>query len=390
MQPFETTTTTVDQATVVSASQAFALDVYATLSRSDGNLFIAPHSLFIALTLNFAGARGHTAEQMAAVLHLPPNNAGLQAAVGAWVAESLRKGGPEGPQLLLANAMWGQKGLIFCDEFLRTIRDHFDGAFLEVDFARDPETARRLINTWVENQTQERIKDLLPPGLLDRLTRLVLTNAVYFKGNWAHPFKKQFTRPYPFKTLSNETLKVLFMFLRGKFKFARGPKLPVPGDYLVLELPYAGHELSMVLFLPGRVDGLADFEKLLTADFVTHCLSGLQSTMVEIGLPRFRMNWGLDLKEVLGTIGMSQAFDPLRADFSGITAGERLHIQAVIHKTFVDVNEEGTEAAAVTVVSDGSLGGPPKFLADHPFLFLIRDNRSESILFLGRVCNPLV
>jgi serpin B len=251
----------------------------------------------------------------------------------------------------------------------------------------DTEQARKVINAWVEKQTKDKIKDLLQPGVLDVDTRLVLTNAIYFKGLWAQKFKKSATKEEPFHTAGGGSVKAPLMHQTGDFKYLDG------GDFQALEMPYRGQGLSMVVLLPKKADGLAALEAKLTGPNLAAWLGKLRKQEVEVALPRFKMTRALALNATLEALGMRKAFIPGGADFSGMagSAGRRLFIQAVVHQAFVDVNEEGTEAAAATAVAVGADSEPPPppvFRADHPFVFLVRDNRSGSVLFLGRLANP--
>jgi serpin B len=386
-----------DVAAAVRDNTQAALDLYARLRDRDGNLFFAPYSLSTALAMTFAGARGETAEQMARTLHftLPPPR--LHPAFGELVKELggsapflARLTGPKrGYRLSTANALWGQRGYRFEADFLRLTRDYYGAGLGVVDFQGAPEGARQAINAWAEKETQGRIKDLLPRDFLNSYTRLVLTNAVYFKGDWAGPFPKEATRAEPFHLGDGRDTRAALMHQTGEFGYHDG------GTFKALELPYAGKQLSMVVLLPRRPEGLADLEKALTADTLAGVLAGLRQQTVEVTLPRFQAAGQFKLKEALSGMGMPAAFGP-RADFSGMIGRQPpVALGDVIHKAFVEVNEEGTEAAAATAVEAHTLASPTTvrpllvvFRADHPFVFLIRDNRTGTILFLGRLVNP--
>ena len=255
-----------------------------------------------------------------------------------------------------------------------------------MDFAREPEEARQSINSWVEERTEARIKDLIAPGVLDDRTRLVLTNAIYFKGDWTKPFDKGATRDDTFHVTRDKTTRVPLMQKQDDFRFRAGDGLKV------LDLPYAKGDLSAVILLPDAIDGLPALEAKLNREGLGRWLSDLRKQKVQVFVPRFKLTCEFSLADVLRSMGMPLAFDEQRADLSGISSQERLSISAVIHKAFVDVNEEGTEAAAATGVVAKAvalvLGEPAVFRADHPFIFVIRDNRTGSILFMGRVANP--
>jgi serpin B len=376
---------TADKAAVVQGNTAFALSLYSQLRSRAGNLFFSPFSLSTALAMTYAGAHGQTAEQMAAVLHFPADLQRLHSAFAALGKDLQDDGERRGYQLHVANALWGQQGYRFREEFLQTTKTYYGAGLNEVDFRTAAEEARRTINAWVEQQTKEKIKDLIPPGMLDALTRLVLTNAIYFKGDWAHPFKKPQTKEEPFKVTATQQVTVPMMNQTGFFKYFDG------GSFQALELPYVGDKLSMLVLLPKEVDGLATFEQSLTAQKLVEWLPALRSQEVVVALPKFTVTAEFLLNQALSALGMPLAFSDA-ADFSGMSEDRGLALSAVLHKAYVDVNEEGTEAAAATGgvarVTSAPLTPPPVFRADHPFVFLIRDTRSGGILFLGRVTQP--
>lgn len=370
---------------VVPDSNRFALDLYGQLRSQPGNLFFSPASLSTALAMAYAGAAGQTAEQMAAVLHfsLPPSE--LPEPFGAFQNNLLAAG--EG-RLKIANRLWGASGYPFRPEFLALTREHFGAELSAVPFASDPESARKTINAWIESQTNDKIRDLLPADAVDQLTRLVLTNAVYFKGNWASPFRKESTKDADFFETGDKSTRVKMMARKGHYRHFAGEGLQA------LELPYQGDKLSMLVLLPDDRDGLPDLERALSLKALNRWTAGASRKEVRVFLPRFRMESQFSLADTLQEMGLTLPFDQLKADFSGIATGEDLYISAVIHKAFVDVNEEGTEAAAATGVAVAARAmpslpaEPPVFRADHPFLFAIRDNATGTLLFLGRVNNP--
>jgi serine protease inhibitor len=377
--------TEAEKKATVEGNNAFAIDLYARLKAEKGNLFFSPYSVSTALAMTYAGARGNTETQMADVLHFELDQERLHPAFGALVARLNARGKEDAYQLSVANALWGQKGYRFLRDFLELTEKVYGGAFREVDFSTPEarEAARRTINAWVAKETQDKIKELIKREVLDRWTTLVLTNAIYFKGNWASQFKKGQTKDSPFTVAPDKKVDVPMMYQKGDFKYVETE------SFQALELPYVGDELSMVILLPHKMEGLADLEKSLTSDNLNKCLTGLRKQEVSVYLPKFKMTSEFRLEEVLESMGMPDAFSS-RADFSGMTGRKDLDISKVIHKAFVEVNEEGTEAAAATAVVMVR-GGPRKprvFRADHPFIFLIRDNPSGSILFLGRVANP--
>jgi len=381
------------------ANNEFALELYAKLRDGEGNLFFSPYSISTALAMAYAGARGRTESQMAEVLHflpigkpgaevpstLAPGRQQFAAAFGKIIKELNKRGEKGRYELSVANALWGQKGYGFLEEFLELIESNYGGQLNEVDFIRATETARSTINAWVEKKTNNKIKNLIRKGVLDSMTRLVLTNAIYFKGNWARQFKEDETKDAPFTLVDGGKVDVPMMNQTAEFGYMEAE------NFQGLELPYVGDELSMIILLPKQFDGLSEFEKTLTLENLSQRLARLRKRKVVVSIPKFKMTSQFGLAPVLKSMGMQDAFSP-GADFSGISGQRDLFISAVIHKAYVDVNEEGTEAAAATAVTMRLTSvGPaqiPVFCADHPFLFLIRDNHSGSILFIGRVTNP--
>jgi serpin B len=373
-----------DVAAVVKGNDQFAFDLYARLRDKPGNLFFSPQSISTALAMTYAGARSETADEMARTLHFTLPNERLHPAFHALIEELNGAGKKRGYQLSVANALWGQKGYHFRKDFLELTRKNYGAGLREVDFAGNTEAARQTINAWVEKETNNKIKDLLQSGVLDSLTRLVLTNAIYFKGDWDRQFHKDATRKEPFHVSSDDKVITPMMHDTGKFQYFEGESLQVLG------LAYKGKELSMVVLLPKKRDGLPELEKTLTAGKIAELLPKLREQEVMVSLPKFKTTCEFGLKDTLAVMGMPAAFSQTKADFSGMDGSRELYITAVVHKAYVDVNEEGTEAAAATGVVVGLRAAPahPVFRADHPFVFAIRDNRSGSILFLGRVKNP--
>lgn len=373
---------------VAQGGNALAADLYAQLRAPDSaNLFFSPYSISTALAMASAGAEGPTKAQMDKVLHLPPLDGQLQPAVSSLRKLLLADDKSSGFRLRVANRLWGQAGFQFVPDFLRVMKDDYGAELGVVDF-KQAEAARRTINTWVEEQTDDKIQNLLAPGVLHDDTRLVLTNAIYFKARWLHEFSKAATKDAAFHAPGRRELTVATMHQKHRLNYGAWD------DLQVLELPYAGGgDLSMLILLPRKVDGLRDLEARLTAESLQTWSSGLQERLVDVSLPKFKMTSEFSLADVLATLGMPLAFSR-QADFSGISTQEKLFISAVIHKAFVDVNEEGTEAAAATAIAIGAMAmrplpeQPVEFRADHPFVLLIRDRRTEAVLFLGRVTNP--
>ncbi|NPV52948.1 MAG: serpin family protein [Firmicutes bacterium] len=369
---------------IVAENNSFAFDLYRQLAKDKGNLFFSPYSISSALAMTYAGARGETAKQMADVMHFSLAPEKLHPALSDLTGMFNAAG--KSYQLSVANALWGQVGYKFLPGFLDITNKYYGAGFKEVDYVRAREQARQTINKWVETKTNNKIKDLIGIRDLTPLTRLVLTNAIYFKGKWELQFKPEATRPMPFYISAKEKADVPMMHQVAKFNYAENDQAQI------LEMPYTGGDLSMVVLLPKPGYELAKLEGMLRPEVIRSWLSQLSSEKVEVFLPRFKLEERFLLNEQLQGLGMIDAFDENAADFSGMTPGRDLHISKVIHKAFVEVNEEGTEAAAATaVIMDTKamiLDVPPVFRADRPFVFLIRDLRSGSILFMGRLADP--
>jgi serpin B len=370
----------------VSGDTEFGLSLYGQLPDASGNVFLSPHSISTALAMTWAGARGETARQMASALHLTGDGSAVHAASSNLAGRLAAIGEKGAVQLAVANSLWPQQGYAFLPEYLELARRYYGVTITPVDFARAPAAACKTINDWVEERTQRRIQDLLSPDMVDPLTRLVLVNAVYFKGRWEHPFPERGTRPGPFHRVSGAEVEAPFMHLRAAFPYAED------GDAQALELPYAGGELSMVILLPRQPDGLAGLEQRLDAASLAGWTNRLRRQEVDVAFPRFRLTSTFRLERTLQALGMRDAFDPRRADFTGMDGQPHgLYVGAAVHKAFVEVNEEGTEAAAATglTVRLTSIAPPaPVFRADHPFLFLIRERATGCLLFLGRLTDP--
>ncbi|MBA7647079.1 hypothetical protein ES703_54849 [subsurface metagenome] len=309
----------------------------------------------------------------------------FHSAFGAIIKDLNARGEKGGYELNVANALWGQQGYGFLAEFLELIKSSYDGELNEVDFVKAREAARQTINAWVEKQTRDKIKNLIQKGVLNSMTRLVLTNAIYFKGNWARQFEEDKTKEAPFTLISGEKVNVPMMNQTAEFNYMETE------DFQGLELPYVDDELSMIILLPRKVDELSSLEEMLSLEKFSGWLSKLGKRKVIVSIPKFRMTSQFGLADVLRSMGMTDAFSG-KANFSGMNGKRDLFISAVVHKAYVDVYEEGTEAAAATAVVVGMTAVRPEkipvFRADHPFLFLIRDNKSGSILFIGRTMNP--
>ena len=384
----------VDEAeltTLVSGNSAFAFDLYQALREEDGNLFYSPYSISLALAMTYAGARGETAEQMADTLQFTLPQGRLHPAFNSLDIELSQRGegakGKDGKgfRLNIVNAIWGQEGYKFLSEFLDVLAENYGAGLRPLDFANAPEESRITINNWVSDQTEGRIEDLIPQGLIDALTRLVLTNAVYFNAAWQNPFNDDMTEAGPFYLLDEGEVTVPMMRQTESFSYAEGD------GYQAIELPYDGRELSMVILLP-QAGQLEAFEESLDAQRVDAIVKELEPRRVALTMPRFEFESGFRLKETLAAMGMPVAFSE-SADFSGMTGNRDLFIADVVHKAFVSVDEAGTEAAAATAVVMELTAVPEtpvEVTIDRPFVFLIHDMETGTILFLGRIVNPTV
>lgn len=377
---------------LVGGNSKFAFDLYRYLrqGKGDDNLFYSPYSISLALAMTYAGARGETERQMAETLHFTLPQERLHPTFNSLDLELASRGeGAEGKdgegfRLNIANAIWGQEGYEFLPEFLDTLAENYGAGLRLLDFAGDAEAARITINDWVSEQTEGRIEDLLPQGVIDALTRLVLTNAIYFNAAWANPFEEAITADGTFHLLDGGEATASMMRQTESFGYTEGE------GYQAAELPYDGRELSMVILLPEAGE-FEPFDDSLDAGRVNGILKDLAYRQVALTMPKFEFESDLSLAETLAAMGMPDAFTGA-ADFSGMTSARDLFISNVIHKAFVSVDEAGTEAAAATAVIMKGLSAaveePVEVTVDHPFIFLIRDIETGTILFVGRVTNP--
>ena len=376
-------------AELVRGNNGFAVDLYRALREQEsGNFFYSPFSISIALAMTWAGARGETEREMADVLHFPLPQDRLHPAFNALDLELAQRGqgarGRDGTgfRLHIVNALWSQRGYQFLPEFLETLARNY-GAGLRLLDLSDPEAARGVINDWISDQTEGRIRDLIPAGVVSALTRLVLTNAIYFNAAWAEPFERNLTADGPFYLLDGRQVMVPLMRQTAYFGYAEGE------GFQAVELPYDGEELAMVILLPGE-GRFEEFEASLDAARLEEMLGRLRSQHLSLTMPRFGVESSFRLVDTLAAMGMPSPFQPDQADLSGMNGTRDLYIQAVLHKAFVSVDESGTEAAAATAVIVGVTGPPPglEVTVNRPFIFLIRDRQTGVILFVGRVVNP--
>ncbi len=369
---------------VIKGNSALGFDLYQKFKENEGNLFFSPYSISTALAMSYAGARGQTEREMAETLHFSLEQKPLHSLFSELQSDLNTIQNKGHIKLSIANSLWVQEGYHFLDTFFNLNKKYYSAGLNFVDFAAETEIARKTINTWVEHKTQQKIKELIKQGMIDSSTTLVLCNAIYFKGNWSSQFDKARTKKNEFYISPDKTIKVSMMSQKSEFKFKDFT------NFSAIKLPYEGNDLSMIIFLPKEIDGLVDFEQDLTDDNVKNWIDKLSKSHKQeilVSLPKFKTTCEFELSEVLSDMGMPSAFGD--ADFSGMTGKRDLFISKVIHKAFVDVNEEGTEAAAATaVVLLKGTSRPLSFRADHPFIFLIRENKTKSILFIGRIVDP--
>jgi len=378
-----------DVTTLVSGNSVFAFDLYQVLREDDGNIFYSPYSISLALAMTYAGARGETAQQMADTLQfvlsqdrLHPAFNGLDLELGER-GEGARGKDEEGFRLNIVNAIWGQKDYQFLSTFLDLLAENYGAGLRTLDFANAPEESRLTINNWVSDQTEGRIEDLIPQGVIDILTRLVLTNAIYFNAAWQYPFSEDMTRDGPFYLLDGKEVTVPMMSQTESLGYAEGD------GYQAVELPYDGGELSMIILLP-QAGQFETFEEALDVKQANAITNAVEQRQVTLTMPKFEFESAFKLKPALAAMGMPIAFSE-GADFSGMTGGHDLFISDVVHKAFVSVDEAGTEAAAATAVIMKLTALPPapvEVNVNRPFIFLIRDIETETILFVGRIVNP--
>jgi serine protease inhibitor len=378
-----------DLSALANGNAAFAFDLYRTLRDRDGNLFFSPYSISTALAMTYAGASGETASQMAATLHLTLPAESLHPAFNAYAldlqarAEQVTDGTPF--ELSIANSLWGQQGFPFLDQFLGLLAVNYGAGMRLVDYQNDPDGARKAINDWVSDETRDKIKDLIPEGAIDAMTRLVLANAIYFKAGWLNLFEESATSPEPFHLLDGSTVDIPMMHQSESYGYVLGD------GYQAIELPYRYGNASMLIIMPDEGQ-FGSVEGQLSPEMIADIPNRMTHGPVNLGLPKFTYECAFSLNEALTNLGMTDAFDPARADFSGMDGARDLYISQVLHKAFVSVDEKGTEAAAATAVimemASAPMGEPITFTVDRPFIYMIRDQQTGTILFLGRVMDP--
>lgn len=370
---------------VTSAMNAFTAASYNQVAGGDANLILSPFNISTALSMALAGARGQTADEIQSVLRIH-YDATYHAALGTLLGELDSAGNTGGNELHSANGLWVQKGFAILPAFENTLSNNYHAPLTPLDFMANPEGARLQINRWTEEHTKEKIKDLLGAGSVNGGTRLVLTSAIYFYGKWQDPFLTSRTGPAPFTLPTGATMQANFMNRTGYYGYTETPSAQI------LEMRYDGTGMAFDVLLPRTLAGLHDVEKSLTLESLTVWLDKLAVQDVQVSVPKFRAESALSMRQALSAMGMAAAFSG-GADFSGIDPKRGLAISEVVHKAFVDVSEQGTEAAAATGITMHATAmrmreKPIVFRADHPFVFLIRDTRTGVVLFIGRLMNP--
>lgn len=382
---------------LVSGLTAFALDLYETLRKGDdGNLFYSPFSISQALAMTYAGAKGETATQMADTLHFTLDQAALPAAFKTLNGDLTTRGtagadtdhGYPPRSLQIANGLWGEQTFPFSTTFSDQLAESYGAGLQAADFVNDPDGVRNEINQWVADHTGDKIQDIVPEGAITQDSRLVLANAVYFYGGWLLTFDEDRTADGDFTLADGSTTTVPFMHQQDHFSYAAGD------GFQVIELPYAGSQFAFDVILPDA-GNFAAVEERLTLDTLSAALGSLGNRELILSMPKFEFDYSASLADTLKALGMTDAFDPVLADFSGMldaSAPEPLVISDVLHKAFIAVDENGTEAAAATAVMMAGaampVDPPLEVSIDRPFIFLIRDTQTGSILFMGRVMDP--
>ncbi|XP_070603254.1 leukocyte elastase inhibitor-like [Erythrolamprus reginae] len=374
---------------LANANSQFALDLFQKLSEAHptSNIFFSPFSLSSALAMVVLGAQGNTASELLKTLHFD----GVEDLHSVFHTLNTKINRSNAPYILkLANRLYGEKTFNFLSNFLTRTQDLYGAELSTVDFSNAPDKAEKEINQWVKKQTEGKIPELLSEGSINAMTKLVLVNAVYFKGNWEEPFEENYTKDRPFRLNKTEKKNVKMMFTERELPFRYIPEC----ECSVLELPYNGKELSMLILLPDSIEdnstGLEQLEQQLSLEKLQEWTQpkNMNSDEVSVHLPKFQLEEHYDLKSYFEALGVVDVFDSGKANLSGTSGSPDLHVSKIVHKSFLEVNEVGTEAAAASAVEEADYCSPMDFNADHPFLFFIRHNPTNTILFFGRFASP--
>ena len=368
---------------VVKGNNEFTFDLYDQINDKEENLFFSPYSVSSALAMTYNGAEGKTKNEMSDVLNfnkdinaLSENYSALNDHITGLSSKKI--------QLNIANAIWGQQDYGFRKAFLELNKKYYGAGIKQVNFKKEHKEIRNQINKWVEDKTNQKIKNLIKPNVLDRMTRMVLVNAIYFNGKWENPFKEEDNFKDKFYIYSKCETQTEFMFQKLSLKYHEDDIAQV------VEIPYSGKSLSMMVILPKEKYGMEKLEKYLDNELYENYNKSLSTYKVELSFPKFEVEDDYELNSPLKDMGMKSAFGE-GADFSGMTGSKDLFIDNVVHKTYVKVDEEGTEAAAATGIvmrKTSAIMETKEFKADHPFIFIIKENKNDTILFMGRIMNP--
>ncbi len=377
----------VTQEQIVEGLNIFAFDFYHSITKQAlENTFYSPLSISSALAMTYAGAEGETAKQMQKVFHYGPQNSNFHTEFGA-LTESLRVSEKSDFEMNIANAVWVQNSYKLRKKYINIVKEKYLADAREMNFISQPGVSREIINKWVSDKTADRIHDLIPPNAINAMTRMILTNAVYFNAEWSHKFNPKMTKKRSFYCMNEETVETDMMYQRHYYQYSQ------TSDYQMLELTYKGYEYSMLIILPREHNGLSKLNKKISCKDIAKHDSSKQEEDILVYLPKFRLETAYELNAYLMEMGMTDAFTQ-QADFSGMTGNKDLMISAVIHKAFIEVDEEKTEAAAATavVMKLTSMApvqmAPIEFRADHPFMFIIRNQKEKAILFMGQLTTP--
>lgn len=382
--PTATETSIGANASIANSINDFTFKTYSQLKKEPGNLFFSPFSISTALSMAAEGARGETLEEMQSVLELSSDSLATRKGFERLLNSLNDRNASY--NLSIANAIWIEKKFSVRQEFSSALSTYYHALAQQADFANNPDGERTSINDWVAGRTNNKILDLIPQGGLDTLTRLVVVNAIYFKGDWAQQFDKNETQNATFFVSQSRNVSVPIMHISR----SENASYYSNNELKALEIDYQGDDLSMLILLPNADRSLSDIEAGLSSTEITDIRAQLIRKPVQVWLPRFSMTGSIEMSNLLNELGMKSAFDPAIADFSGINSNGGLYISGIYHKAFINVNETGTEAAAATAVIVGitSIEVIPEFRADHPFIFFIIDKRTDTILFMGRVADP--
>lgn len=374
-------TDSVEEYDIARANNAFAFDMYSMMKSNDENVLFSPYSIFTAMAICYDGAEGSTKEQISNVFYYPLSKPILESSSKEMI--DLINSDNDEYELRSANALWVREDYTLNEQYVSNAENYYDGSITPLDFAGQPEDSRLVINAWVEDETNDKIKDLLAEGSIDEKTRLIITNAVYFNGTWLQEFEEAGTRKRPFYLSNGQEKKVDTMYAIGTYNYGKDKNAEI------LELPYKGDDISMYVILPLK-NNIDEFENDLTLAYYNELKGTLNSDEVKILLPKFMFEARAKLNEPLQDMGINDAFDSDMADFSGISSSDGLFISDVVHQAYIGVNEKGTEAAAATAIAVDT--GLPyykyEFTANHPFMFFIEDKRTDCIIFMGKVESP--